>query len=356
MALPFAQLVASTIKNFKKGFVEQVIADSILLTVMGNPDVAPRIRKAADPKSGALPSGIKFEDSPGTQIFFPIMSSSNDTVASYSRFETLDTTPKDIFSAAQYEWRSIAGSMHLANEDLDKNSGDQVKLFDLIQGHMDSLRLSLSDNITDKLLGVTALGSDDPLGLFDLIKDDPTTNPASGSLGGIDAVANTFWRNQQIDQASVAFGTDQTGVGMKNLRKLLRQTGFGSAQTQLLLSGSSAFDSVENSMLNQVRYTNEATKSIVSAGFNAFALKGIPFVLEKKIETQRTTDGLTGDAIYAMNLDFLKIFAMRKRWFEPSEVKAPTNQDSVIQHVITRLQFATNGRRYQGVLHGIAAV
>lgn len=354
MALPYAQLAASTIKNFKRGFVDNIIADSILLTLMGSPEVAPRVRRSRDPKvSGAIPPGLKFEDAPGRKIFFPLMYAKNGTVQSYSGFDVLDTSPQDLFTAAEYDWASISGSLHISMDELDQNTGSAVQLFNLLEGHIDALRISMSDDITDKLLGIKASGSKDPLGLMDLVKDDPTTDPASGDLGGIDSVANSFWRNQAVDHGGGAFGTDQTGDGMKNVRQLLRDVTFGSQSADVMLAGESAFDAVENTMVNQIRYTNEATRAVVNAGFDAITVKGTPFVMEKKITSIRSSEGLSGDAIYALNLDFLKIFAMSQRWFEPSKMKEPVNQDTLIQHVITRLQFATNGRRYQGVLFNI---
>jgi len=117
---------------------------------------------------------------------------------------------------------------------------------------------------------------------MDIIKDDPTTNPASGNLGGIDSSVYTWWRNQTQDLALASFGTDQTGTGNVKLRALIRSCTFGTDKPNLLLGGQYAFEKVENSMLNQIRYMGDKEKLIARAGFEVLMFKGIPFVMEKE--------------------------------------------------------------------------
>lgn len=355
MALDYNSLLASTIKHYKKGFVNNIIKDFILLAALGDKDLAPNVFRMRKPE-GEFAEGIKLVDM-GEKIFVPLMYAENLTVQGYSGYDTLDITPTDPFTAAEYDWRSIAGSVNMDNERLDKNAGDQVKLFDLMKGMMDNLKSSMQERVNDMLLKPKAAGTKEPLGLMDIIKDDPTTNPASGALGGIDAVANTWWRNQMQNQASAAFGTDQTGAGPKALRKLIRDCTFGADQTpNLIIGGDSAFESLENTMLNQVRYMSDAEKLLGKSGFQALMFKNIPVVREKRIETLRSDAGLTGDAFYVINTKYLKLWGAKNRWFEPSKVKEPVNQDTQVQHIITRCQFITDNRRTLGVLKEIAAV
>lgn len=351
MSLSYNSLLASTIKYYKKGFVNNIIGDFILLAALGDKDLAPNVFKMRKPE-GDFAEGIKLVDG-GEKIFCPLMYAKNLTVNSYAGYDTLDINPADPFTAAEYDWRSIAGSVNMDNERLDKNRGDAQKLFDLMKGMVDNLKVSMQESINDKLLAPNASGSKDPLGLMDIIKDDPTTNPASGALGGIDAVANTWWRNQIGDFASGTWGTDQTGAGSIALRKLIRDCTFGTDKPNLLLGGQYAFEKVENSMLNQIRYQGDKEKAIARAGFEVLMFKGIPFVMEKRIDAIRAAESLTGDAIYAINTKYLKLWGMKHRWFEPSDVKEPVNQDTNVQHIITRCQFLTDNRRAHGVLFAI---
>lgn len=351
MALSYNSLLASTIKYYKKGFVNNIIKDFILLAALGDKDLAPNVFKMRTPE-GDFAEGIKLVDG-GEKIFCPLMYAKNLTVAGYSGYDTLDINPSDPFTAAEYDWRSIAGSVNMDNERLDKNAGDAQKLFDLMKGMMDNLKVSMQETINDMLLSPKAAGTKEPLGLMDIIKDDPTTNPASGSLGGIDASVYTWWRNQTKDFESGTFGTDQTGAGNIALRQLIRNCTFGTDKPNLLLGGEYAFEKVENSMVNQIRYMGDKEKLIARAGFEVLMFKGIPFVMEKRISAIRSDNSLTGDAIYAINTKYLKLWGFKHRWFEPSTVKEPVNQDTNVQHIITRCQFVTDNRRAHGVMFAI---
>lgn len=351
MSLSYNSLLASTIKYYKKGFVNNITRDFILTAVLGAPDLATQVFGLRKPE-GDFAEGIKLVDG-GEKIFMPLMYARNVTVAGYSGYDTLDITPSDPFSAAEYDWRSIAGSVNMDNERLDKNRGDAQKLFDLMQGMMQNLKISFQETWNDMLITAKASGSKEPLGLFDIVKDDPTTNPASGSLGGIDAVANSWWRNQTKDHGGGAFGTDQTGNGFKNLRKLIRDCTFGTDAPKVLVAGEYGFEATQNAMLNQIRYISDKEKLLSNAGFSAIMVQGIPMVMEKRISALRSSGGLSGDAVYALNPKYLKVWGMRHRWFEPSAVKEPVNQDTQVQHIITRCQFATDNRRAHGVLFNL---
>lgn len=351
MALNYNSLLASTIKYYKKGFVNNIIRDFILLAALGDKDIAPAVFKMRTPE-GEFAEGIKLVDG-GEKIFCPLMYGRNVTINSYVGYDTLDITPTDPFTAAEYDWCSIAGSVNMDNERLDKNRGDAQKLFDIMKGMVDNLKVSLQENINDKLIAPKGVGTKDPNGLMDIIMDVPTNNPTAGNMGGIDVTTNSWWQNQSVNQASASFGTDQTGAGNKNLRQLIRNCTFGTDKPNLLLSGETAYDDTENSMLNQVRYLSEKEKLLAKAGFDTIMFRGIPMVMEKRISALRTANALTGDAIYAINTKYLKLWGMRHRWFEPSSVKEPVNQDTQVQHIITRLQLLTDNRRAHGVLYAI---
>lgn len=351
MSLDYNSLVASTIKYNKKGFANNITRDFILTAMLGAPNLAKEVF-GLDTPDAMFAEGIKLVDG-GEKIFMPLMYARNTTIEGYAGYDTLNITPTDPFTACEYEWRRIAGSINVDNDRLDKNAGSAQKLFDLMKGMLQNLRISYQESWNDMLLKAKAANSKEPLGIFDIIKDDPSTNPASGALGGVDAVANTWWRNQAVNQNSVAFGTDQLGAGMVNLRQLLRNCSFGTDKAKLLMVGETAWERVESTMLAQIRYVSDKEKLLAKAGFDALMVKGVPMVMEKRITALRAEQGLSGDAIYAINPKYLKLYGMKHRWFEPSKVKEPVNQDTQVQHLITACQLTTDNRRTSGVMFGI---
>lgn len=351
-------LFATTFRHAKNKIVDNIIADSIFLSMMGQKSVASALRQDRTLETEVFGDGIELMDDPGREIQFPLMYLANSTAASYGAFDQLDVTPQDPFTVALYPWRSYAGSINLSNEDLDKNSGSKTKIIDYMKSYISNLELSISDKMTNMLLGTRAAGSAQTFGILDIIQDVPSTGPTGGNVGGIDASTGnqTWWQNYALNQASASFGTDQTGTGCVNLRKAIQQTTFGNKRPTVVMGGNSAYESLEKTMLNQNRFMNKGAQALANAGFEALTFKNIAVVREPKIETVRTAASLTGDAFYLLNLDYLKIFGMKRRWFEPSKLKEPYNMDTNVQHIITRLQLATNARRQQGVLYAIAAV
>lgn len=353
MAVPYNSLVASTIKRYQKKFVDNIIKDFILLAALGDKDLAPTVFKMRKPE-GRFAEGIKLVAG-GEKIFMPLMYAENQTVQGYAGYDTLDITPTDPFTAAEYDWRRIAGTVNMDYDRLDKNSGDDVKLFDLMQGMMQNLKASMQFKVNDMLLKPKLAGTKEPLGLMDIVKDDPSTNPASGNLGGIDASTNTWWRNQIADQGAVAYGTDQTGAGPSGLRQLMYRCTFGVEQPNLVLGGDVAFEALQKSALNQVRFVSKNEEIMGNMGFTVMMFNGKPVVREQRIGTLRSEAGLSGDAFYVINTKYLKLWGMKNRFFEPSNTKEPVNQDTVVQSIITACQFCTDNRRTHGVQFNIVA-
>lgn len=349
-------IFATTFRHAKKKIVDNIVRDSVFLAMMGQKDLAPALRKSrVSGDSKAFADGIELMSDPGYEIQFPLMYKKNTTSQSYAAFDVLDTTPQDPFTVALYPWRSFAGTVNLSNEDLDKNSGSKTKIIDFMDAYLENLRLSLQDDITDMLLGTRTAGTAQTFGLLDIIKDDPTTNPSGGNVGGIAADTNTWWRNQVSDFNSAAFGTDQAGNGCQALRQLIYACTFGTKRPNVIMGGNDAFESLMSALVAQNQFMNDGAQKLANAGFDAITFQNIPVVREPKVQTVRSAASLTGDAFYVLQLDFLKIFGMEKRWFEPSKMLQPYNQDTNVMHVITRLQLGTNARRQLGVMSEIAA-
>lgn len=349
-------IFATTFRHAKKKIVDNIVVDSVYLAMLGQKDLAASLRKSrVSGDSKQFGEGIELMDDPGFEIQFPIMFAKNTTTASYASFDILNTTPQDPFTVALYPWRSYAATVNLCNEDLDKNSGSKTKIVDFMEAHIENARLSIVDSVTDMLLGARDASSSETWGLLDIVKDDPTTNPAGGNLGSIDASTNTWWRNQISNFASAAFGTGGAADGCQALRQLIYACTFGTKRPSVLMGGNNAFESLMSALAVENRYMNEGAMKLANMGFDAITFQNIPVVREPKVLTVRAAASLTGDAFYALHLEYLKVFGHKKRWFEPSDSIQPYNQDTNVMHIITRLQHATNARRQLGVMFAIAA-
>lgn len=355
----YRSLIALTLRYHESEIADNVTNDFILFKLLGDKDIAPKLFKMRKPNAGSTyAEGLRLTDDPGRKIVRKIRKGKNGTVKAYSRFDLLNIDPQDNFDEVEYDWRSVAGAVHLSNEDLDKNSGSKTKIVDLLEASVEDLKLSLQEKLADYLLGATP--ADDlkrPAGMLDIIQDDPTTLPVAGSsvIGGIDAslAVNSFWRNQKQDMGAAAFGTDQTGTGHTKLAQLQRDCTFGMMRPSVFLAGEAAFEALRKSLVSQERFNDPRTDMLKEVGLDAMLFGNTPVVLEKRIDAVRQVAALNGSAFYALNFPTYRIDGMKKRWFKLGDFRAPTNQDSQVAHCITRLNTTCNARRNQGVMFNV---
>lgn len=359
--MSFQTLIASTLPRHEAKVADNVTKNFTFLKLLGDKDLAPKLYQMKDPEAdGKYAEGIKLVDDPGRSIVVKIRKGRNNTARAYSRFDTLDVTPQDNADEAEFNWKSMSVAVHLSQEDLDKNRGSKTKIFDLLQFSMDDASISIQELLNDYLLGVVpAADTKRPTGLLDIVQDDPTTSPVGGNstIGGIDASlsANSYWRNQIKDHAAASFGTDQTGTGLSNLRTLVRSCTFGQSRPSVILAGTVAFEALEKALVNQMRYNDlKRSDALVNAGVTNIMFHDIPVVWEPQIDIQRSANSLSNSAFYALNLEHLKVYGMKFRWFKMTDFREPTNQDSTVAHCITRAQLVTDARRSHGVMFNVA--
>jgi hypothetical protein len=126
--MSYRSLIAATMRKHEPEIADSITKDFILMRLLGDKDIAPKLFKMRKPNAGQeYAEGLKMHDDPGRKIVYKIRKGRNSTVAAYSRFDTLDTSPQDNFDEVEYDWKSISGSAHLAEEDLDKNRGSKTK-------------------------------------------------------------------------------------------------------------------------------------------------------------------------------------------------------------------------------------
>lgn len=360
--MTYRSLIAATMRRHESEVIDNITNDFILFKILGDKDLAPKLFKMREvPDGGSYADGLKVVDDPGRKIVEKIRKGRNTTVKAYSRFDLLNTDPQDNADEVEQDWKSIAGSAHLAWEDLDKNSGSKTQIFNLLDFAVDDLGVSMQEKVNDYFLGTVpndVEGLKRPTGLLDWIQDDPTSLPAAGAgiIGGIDASAsaNSYWRNQTVNHASATFGTDQTGTGHANLRLLLRNCTFGMQRSKIVLAGEDAYEALEKSLLSSTRINDPRVNTLAAAGIDSIVFKNTVVVMEKRIDVVREAAGLTGSAFYCLNVRSFRVWGMKKRWFKMGNFREPTNQDSQVAHMIARLNSSCRGRREQGVMYAVS--
>jgi hypothetical protein len=119
----------------------------------------------------------------------------NGTFKRYSGYETLDISPSEVFSAAEFDWKQGAVSVSISGLEELQNSGSE-RVIDLLESRIKNAERTMANNVSGDLYSDgTASGGKQIGGLQHIIADAPST----GTVGGINRATYSFWRNFSFD-------------------------------------------------------------------------------------------------------------------------------------------------------------
>ena len=121
----------------------------------------------------------------------------------YNGYDTIDYTPKQLFTAAEFDLKLCAVPVAISGEDLLKNSGPE-RVLDLFEKRIDNAVKTMSNQMAKAIYNDGSQAKEIG-GLRFLVAD----SPATGTVGGINRATggNEFWRNKSTT-ASEAFMAD----------------------------------------------------------------------------------------------------------------------------------------------------
>lgn len=320
----FSALVATTLKNYRKNLADAVTGHHALFLKL---------------KSG----GFIREDDGGTTIVEPLLVARNSTVKSYNGYDVLDVTPQEGISAAEYDWKQIAGSLSISGREEFINSASKTKILSLIESKTKQLEMSMALELNRQLnLDGTGNGAKDFTGLSIIVED----GAAWSTVGGIDSNANAYWRNQFIDNAG-----SWAATGLDNLRTLYNSCSRQgmNEKPDLLISTQGVYEAYEKGLTVNERFTDT---SLGDAGFLNLMYKATPWCFDEDIPL--ALDGTGGThAVYVLMSKYLALVIGKGKNFAVTEMQKPENQDAKVSQVLLYGNLTTNNRARQGLLDGI---
>lgn len=264
----------------------------------------------------------------GESIVEQLLYGQNGTAGSYSGYDNLDTTPQEGITAAQYPWRQYAASVAISGLEERKNSGSE-KLIDLLKAKVNQAELSIQETMNAMFTSDgSGNGGKDWFGLDYFVPVDPT----SGTVGGIDAAAETWWRSKADATAKV--------LELGDLNHMYNLTSKGKIHPVFELTTMDLYEKYESLLQPQVRYQN--TK-VADAGFQNLMHKGA---------TVQYDDDIASGRWYFLNPRFLKLKVHSAAWFKNTPFETPHGQDARYSQILCMGNMTANNRRFLGVLSG----
>lgn len=325
---------------------------SSTITEMATMTLRNRTGKIADnaSKNNALLYRLKARGkvkpvSGGRTIVQEIEYAQNGSFKRYSGYDTLNISPSDVFTAAEFDFKQAAVAVSISGLEMLQNSGKEA-ILDLLESRISNAERTLVDNIAaDCYSDGTADGGKQIGGLKLLVSKTPST----GTVGGIDAstTVGTFWRNIAYDGGSAPTSSTIQGYMNATAVQLVR----GTDRPDLIVADSNYYNLYLASLQNIQRVTSE---EMAGAGFTSLKYFGAG------MSSDVVLDGGVGGAcpantMYFLNTNYLFFRPHADRNFTMiGEDRYATNQDAMVKLIGFAGNLTTSNRSLQGVMADIS--
>jgi hypothetical protein len=270
-------------------------------------------------------------ESGGTKIVEQLIYGQNDTVKSYSGYETLSLTPQEGITAAEYEWKQYGASIAISGIEEAKNNGEHA-IIDLLEAKIMQAEESLREGFNQMFFGNgTGNSGKNWNGLGNLIERGNT-------VGGIDSsvvtapgvVGNEFWNSYEENTAGA--------LTLLQMATAYNSVSVGNDHPDLILTTQTLFEKYESLLQPQLRYTDTKT---AEAGFQNLLFKGAPIMYDVHAPA---------GTMFFINSKYLKLVGHTDKWFAQTDFVRPENQDARFALIMCYGNLVCSNRAKQGKL------
>jgi hypothetical protein len=264
-------------------------------------------------------------ESGGTKIVEQLIYGQNDTVKSYSGYETLSLTPQEGISAAEYDWKQYGASIAISGIEEAKNNGEHA-IINLLEAKIMQAEESMREGFNQMFFADgTGNSGKNWNGLGNLIESGNT-------VGGIDssAVGNEFWRSYEENTAGA--------LTLLQMATAYNSVSVGNDHPDLILTTQTLFEKYESLLQPQLRYTDTKT---AEAGFQNLLFKGAPIMYDVHAPV---------GTMYFINSKYIKLVGHSDKWFAQTDFVRPENQDARFALIMCYGNLVCSNRKKQGKL------
>lgn len=317
MALPISQLMATTIKNY-------------IPTLKSNLPMASSLLAKLKDRGNLKLDG-------GETVIVPLEYAFNGTTQAFDGADVLNVAENDIITAAEYQWKAYNTAITIKDTDLAKNKGAKG-IIKLLESKLKNGERSMFNKLSQDLFSDgTGANGKEMLGLKALI----STTPAVGTVAGIDASTNEFWRN--IAVSGVAWGA--SGAGRNQLESTQTEIKENGGKCDLIILGKTAYNALRKEFAVNERYTNiGGTKP--SFGIAEFNINGADVYFDPFCPA---------DYAYLISTEFLQLYINSNMNFSTTQPQSPVDQAIKVSHIRVMLNLGVSNRSAHAVISGITA-
>jgi hypothetical protein len=321
MASPnLTEIVTTTLRNRTGKLADNVTKNNALLD---------RLKKRGKVKTV----------SGGRSIVQELEYAENSTYKRYSGYETLNISPSDVFTAAEFDYKQAAVAVSISGLEQLQNTGENA-IIDLLGSRIRNAEKTMMNNIAaDCYSDGTADGGKQIGGLQLLVSKTPT----SGTVGGIDRATWSFWQNKATVSGTAASATNIQDRMNSMALSLVR----GTDRPDLIVADTNYYQFYLNSLQAIQRITNP---DMGAAGFTSLQYFGHGGAADVVL------DGGIGGAcptntMYFLNTDYIFFRPHADRNMVPlGDERFAVNQDAMVKLIGFAGNMTVSNASLQGVL------
>lgn len=265
----------------------------------------------------------------GTAIVEQLMHAQNSTAKSYSGYDTLDITPQEGISAAEFPWRQFAASVSISGIEEAKNAGES-KIVDLLKAKIMQTEETISEVMDEMFFGDGTTADRNWYGLGNIV--------GTATLAGINPATsgNEFWQSVVVDATS-------DGDSVRNddeWTNAFYTASRGNNSPDFAITTQELFEHYESGLAPQLRFTSNAE---ADARFQHLLFKNIRLFFDTYCD-----DGVT----YFLNSRYLKLVGHKGTWFRNTKFKEAPDKDAKWSQILCYGNMTVSNRSRQAKVTG----
>jgi len=321
-------LLTTTLRNYRKKLIDNIF------------ETMPFMKWLMKKRGSGKDVGTFDLQDGGFKIVEHLMYGKNSTFDFYSNYETLDTTPQEGLTIAEFEWRELGGTISIARAEQRKNSGEH-QMINLLKAKTTQAELSIKDKVATALFAnLTAT----PAKAIDGILLHVNNSPATTTTGSLAGATYAWWRNQQADCG--AYGTNLTA----KMNTMINNCSKQGTRPDAIVCTQTAFEYYDALGTTLKRVNDE--RSTLDLGFEVLKYKGIDMYWDPYFATGTP---VTGETMLFLNSKHMRFVTDKQTNFVTTDFVEPENQTAKVAKVLWMGNLVINNRQVHGILHGIDA-
>ena len=308
----YTEIVTTTLAGYSKTMADNVTNNNALL-------------RHIDQKGNKSPAT-------GRTIVQELEYATNSTTKWYSGYEVLDTSTSNVFTAAEFNYKQLAGNVVISGLEQVENSGPE-QIFNLLKSRIRNLEKSLKNTMATALYADGTGTDSKEIGGLQLLVPGTVGN----TVGGINSGTYTFWKNQVYDFSTETITASATTI-QTAMNTLWLACIRGADRPDVIVGDTTYFGFYWASLQTNQRFTSDES---ASAGFMNLMFMDAPVYYD---------DQCPATKMYFLNTDYLFLRYAQGREFVPLGEKASVNQDALVMPVAWAGNMTVSNRARQGII------